>query len=105
MNPRPDHLRHRDQLCAVHRLGLPNALALLTLSHVLYGIFRYIFLVQVMNEGGSPDETLYKDKPILLTTVVYVITVRSLCWPGHRSGLGDSQKLVDRQRLEQAGAQ
>ncbi|MEC7242039.1 MAG: decaprenyl-phosphate phosphoribosyltransferase [Myxococcota bacterium] len=62
-------------------LASPTPWLLLTLPHVLYGIFRYIFLVQVMNEGGSPDETLYKDRPILLTTVTYVITVIAvLAW-------------------------
>ena len=62
-------------------LASPTPWLLLTLPHVLYGIFRYIFLVQVMNEGGSPDETLYKDKPILLTTILYLVTVIAvLAW-------------------------
>ena len=54
---------------------------LLTLPYVLYGIFRYIYLVQVKNEGGAPDETLYKDKPILATCLLYLVTVIAvLAW-------------------------
>ena len=56
-------------------LASPTHWLLLTLPHVVYGIFRYIYLVQVKNEGGAPDETLYKDKPILLTVILYVATV------------------------------
>lgn len=52
-----------------------NYWLLLTVPHVLYGVFRYIYLVTEFNEGGAPDETLLKDKPILLTGLLYVLTV------------------------------
>jgi 4-hydroxybenzoate polyprenyltransferase len=48
---------------------------LLTLPHVLYGIFRYIFLVNNMGEGEEPAETLIKDKPLLITCVSYGLLV------------------------------
>lgn len=48
---------------------------LLTLPHVLYGVFRYMYLVEVKGEGGAPDETLLKDKPLLLTCGLYGLTV------------------------------
>ena len=47
---------------------------LLTLPFVLYGIFRYIYLVSACGEGGAPDETLLKDKPILINGALYVLT-------------------------------
>ena len=56
-------------------LASPTHWLLLTLPYVLYGIFRYIYLVQVKNEGGAPTETLYKDRPILMTCILYMITV------------------------------
>lgn len=56
-------------------LGSPTPWLLLTLPHVLYGVFRYIYLVAQRGEGGAPDETLYKDKPILLTCLLYGLTV------------------------------
>jgi 4-hydroxybenzoate polyprenyltransferase len=55
-------------------LGSPTPWMLLTLPYVMYGIFRYIYLVTVHAEGDAPDETLLKDKPILATGVLYVIT-------------------------------
>jgi len=48
---------------------------LLTLPHVLYGIFRYIFLVNNVGEGEEPAETLIKDKPLLITVVTYGMLV------------------------------
>ena len=43
-------------------------------TFVLYGVFRYIFLVTSHGEGGAPDETLLKDKPILINGALYVMT-------------------------------
>ena len=56
-------------------LGSPTPWLLLTLPYVLYGVFRYMYLVTVRNEGGAPEETLYKDPPILVNGVLYGITV------------------------------
>jgi 4-hydroxybenzoate polyprenyltransferase len=46
-----------------------------TIPFVVYGLFRYLYLVQVREEGGSPSRTLYRDVPILLTTLGWVIAV------------------------------
>jgi len=57
---------------------------LLTLPHVLYGIFRYTYLVQVRGGGESPEEILLKDVGIRATCVLYVLTavaVLLLCEP------------------------
>ena len=56
-------------------LASPTPWLLLTLPHVLYGIFRYIYLVTACGEGGAPDETLLRDRPILLTVLLYGATV------------------------------
>ena len=55
-------------------LGSPTPWMLLTLPYVLYGIFRYIYLVSIKSEGGAPDETLLSDRPILLSGLLYAIT-------------------------------
>lgn len=55
-------------------LGSPTPWLLLTLPYALYGIFRYIYLVDQRGEGAAPDETLLKDVPILLTVALYVVT-------------------------------
>lgn len=52
-----------------------NPWLMLTLPFVMYGIFRYIYLVTQCDEGGAPDETLLKDKPILITGLLYIITI------------------------------
>lgn len=46
-----------------------------TIPFVLYGIFRYQYLIYVENKGGSPDKILFEDKPILLTVVLYALSV------------------------------
>ncbi len=46
-----------------------------TIPFVAYGIFRYLFLIQLHEEGGSPSRTLYKDLPTLLTTLGWLVTV------------------------------
>ena len=42
-----------------------------TIPFVLYGIFRYIYLVDRHGEGGAPDETILRDTPLLLTVLLY----------------------------------
>ena len=59
-------------------LGSPTPWLLLTLPHVMYMVFRYMYLVSAKNEGGAPDETLFKDVPILAAGVFYGITVVSV---------------------------
>lgn len=46
----------------------------LTIPFVLYAIFRYIYLVEQKGEGGAPDETLLRDVPMLVTSVLYGLT-------------------------------
>ena len=46
-----------------------------TIPLVLYGIFYYLYIVRVKNRGGAPDVALYKEKPILITVLIYVAAV------------------------------
>ncbi|MFT7518863.1 MAG: 4-hydroxybenzoate polyprenyltransferase [Kiritimatiellia bacterium] len=46
-----------------------------TVPFVLYGVFRYLWLVHQKGEGDAPDETLLKDWPMLLNGGLYAITV------------------------------
>jgi 4-hydroxybenzoate polyprenyltransferase len=50
----------------------PTGWMTLTIPMVLYGIFRYIYLIDRHGEGGAPDETLLKDRPMLYTGVLYL---------------------------------
>jgi len=53
----------------------PNHAMMLTIPFVLYGIFRYLYLIHVRNEGGTPEELVFKDKPLLLAIALWALTV------------------------------
>ena len=52
-----------------------NHAMMLTIPFVLYGIFRYMYLVYVKNQGGAPEEALFQDRPLLATVVLWGLTV------------------------------
>jgi 4-hydroxybenzoate polyprenyltransferase len=51
-----------------------NHLMMLTIPFVAYGVFRYLFLSLTRNEGGSPEEVLLKDVPLILCILGWVVT-------------------------------
>lgn len=51
-----------------------NHAMMLTIPFVLYGIFRYLYLVHLRNEGGSPEEILLKDRPLLVDIALWLLT-------------------------------
>jgi 4-hydroxybenzoate polyprenyltransferase len=51
-----------------------NHMMMITIPFVAYGVFRYLFLSLTRNEGGSPEEVLLKDVPLILTIVGWVVT-------------------------------
>ena len=46
----------------------------LTIPFVLYGIFRYLYLVYIKGEGGSPERSLLHDRPLLIDIFLWVVT-------------------------------
>jgi len=44
-----------------------------TVPFVLFGLFRYMYLVIVRNKGGSPSEVLVSDPPIALDMVLWIV--------------------------------
>jgi 4-hydroxybenzoate polyprenyltransferase len=57
------------------RNGEPVPALLLTVPFVIYGIFRYLYLVYGRREGGSPTSTLLRDVPSLANGLLYLATV------------------------------
>ncbi|USG65609.1 decaprenyl-phosphate phosphoribosyltransferase [Brevibacillus ruminantium] len=51
-----------------------------TIPFVIFGIFRYLYLITMSDKGGSPEKVLLEDKPILLTVLLYVITVAGILY-------------------------
>jgi len=47
----------------------------LTIPFVLYGIFRYLYLVHRRDGGGSPSELLLTDRPLLVCVALWVTAV------------------------------
>jgi 4-hydroxybenzoate polyprenyltransferase len=44
----------------------------LTVPTVTWGIFRYLYLVQVRQEGGDPTRLLFRDRQILLSVLIWI---------------------------------
>ncbi len=55
------------------KLPKNHAMAI-TIPFVLYAIFRYLYLVYRRDEGGSPEEVLLKDYPLLIDIFLWGIT-------------------------------
>lgn len=49
-------------------------LAPLTVPIVIYGLFRYLYLIHVEEEGSAPDEVLWTDRPLQLTILAAALT-------------------------------
>jgi 4-hydroxybenzoate polyprenyltransferase len=47
----------------------------LTLPFLLYGIFRYLYLVHQKEGGGSPSEMLLNDRPLLVCVALWAFAV------------------------------
>lgn len=47
----------------------------LTIPFVLYGIFRYLYLIHQEERGGSPTQLLLTDMPILINIVLWFLAV------------------------------
>jgi 4-hydroxybenzoate polyprenyltransferase len=46
---------------------------MLTIPVVMYGLFRYLFLVREGDIGGTPEELLFRDRPLLAAVVVWAV--------------------------------
>jgi hypothetical protein len=52
----------------------------LTLPLVLYGIFRYLYLVHQKDLGDSPTDILLTDRPLLVTVALWVALVIAIVY-------------------------
>ncbi|MCP3776526.1 decaprenyl-phosphate phosphoribosyltransferase [Paenibacillus sp. MZ04-78.2] len=46
-----------------------------TIPFVIYGIFRYLYLIHVLGKGGKPEAMLFEDKGILTAVVLFGLSV------------------------------
>ncbi len=52
-----------------------NHLMMLTIPFVLYGVFRYLYLIQVKHSGGAPEDVLLSDRPLQVTIFLWGVAV------------------------------
>ena len=80
------HVEFFDQLITIVAAGVVMCYSLFTLDTdttemiftlplVLYGTFYYLYIVRVKQSSGAPDEVLYKETPILITVILYIVCV------------------------------
>ncbi|HEY3476635.1 MAG TPA: decaprenyl-phosphate phosphoribosyltransferase [Anaerolineales bacterium] len=55
-----------------------NHIMMLTIPFVVYGIFRYLQLIQVGDAAGSPDEVALKDRPLQITMLLWGLAVMAI---------------------------
>jgi 4-hydroxybenzoate polyprenyltransferase len=48
-----------------------NHLMMLTIPFVIYGIFRYLYLIHVENAGGAPEDLVLSDFPLMATLALW----------------------------------
>jgi 4-hydroxybenzoate polyprenyltransferase len=52
-----------------------NHTMMLTIPFVIYGIFRYLYLVQVEHKGGAPEDLAFTDRPLQLVILLWGLAV------------------------------
>ena len=52
-----------------------NHITMLTIPFVIYGVFRYLYLVQVEGHGEAPEEILLTDRPFQINIILWVVSI------------------------------
>jgi 4-hydroxybenzoate polyprenyltransferase len=64
--------------------NLPKSHAMmLTIPFVLYGIFRYLYLVHREGGGGAPEQMLIDDRPLLISVFLWGATAIAILYYAH----------------------
>jgi len=71
---------------SLYTFSAPNLPAnnsmMLTIPFVLYGLFRYLYLIKIQKSGGAPEELILSDKPLQLCILLWGISVLVIFyWP------------------------
>ena len=56
-------------------LNVNNILMIITVLLVIYGVFRYLFLVYKQGKGGDPVEIMITDLPLVIDIVLWFIII------------------------------
>jgi len=71
---------------SLYTFSAPNLPAnhsmMLTIPFVVYGILRYLYLIQVEQLGGAPETVLLEDRPMKITILLWIIAVGLVFYSG-----------------------
>lgn len=56
-------------------IGPNNYSMMLTIPFVIYGLFRYLYLIRVAHIGGAPEEIVLTDRPMQASVLLWALTV------------------------------
>ena len=57
-----------------------NHAMMLTIPFVLYGVFRYLYLIHVRHLGGAPEDIVLGDRPLLLALALWGLTAGAVIY-------------------------
>lgn len=57
-----------------------NHIMMLTIPFVIYGLFRYLYLIHMDHVGGAPEEIVLKDRPMQITILLWGLTVIAILY-------------------------
>jgi 4-hydroxybenzoate polyprenyltransferase len=60
-----------------------NHSMMLTIPFVIYGIFRYLYVVHVQGDGGAPDEVLLTDRALQICIALFGLAVIAILYLGN----------------------
>jgi hypothetical protein len=46
-----------------------------TIPFVIYGVFRYLYLIHVEGSGGAPEDLLLSDRSLMATVLLWGLSV------------------------------
>jgi 4-hydroxybenzoate polyprenyltransferase len=53
---------------------------MVTVPLVIYGVMRYLYIIYEKKEGESPERVLLRDKPLLTTVILWIISVMGIIY-------------------------
>ena len=59
-----------------------NHSMMVTIPVVLYGLFRYLFLVRQGDVGASPEDLLFRDRPLLIAVALWALLSVTMLYLG-----------------------
>jgi len=57
-----------------------NHSMMLTIPFVIYGIFRYLYVIHIQGNGGAPDEVVLTDRPLQVAVALFGLSVVAILY-------------------------